>query len=161
MFQVTDLQACEPGELFRDKPEDVTVTVQPGHDSMGFNRVTVEAPTKARLIAFVVDNWGDDDLEWIDEWVVDRIETVPRAAAPYVGSTFLMRVLPDGPTSEPKVTEKGDLICPACGNDDLGVWADDGEADLGDWFKCDDCGVDGALVRVDDVDTTQNGKEVN
>jgi hypothetical protein len=63
----------------------------------------------------------------------------------------------------PDVTERGDLRCPVCGHDDLSLWAEDGEADLADWWDCQKygggCGADGALVQADDPTKTQNGME--
>jgi len=50
--------------------------------------------------------------------------------------------------------------CPICGCGLTSQWADDGEADLADWFACDEpdgCGATGALVRADDITRTQNG----
>ena len=45
--------------------------------------------------------------------------------------------------------------CPSCGATDVGAWADDGEADLADWWECGRCGADGAVIRPDGL--TQNG----
>lgn len=65
----------------------------------------------------------------------------------------------------PVVNRHGDLICPCCGNDDLSLWADDGEADLADWWECPTwdgrgCGASGALVKTKKIMETQNGLEV-
>lgn len=64
----------------------------------------------------------------------------------------------------PVLNRHGDLRCPACRHDDIAVWADDGEADLGDWWDCQTsmggCGAEGALVRAKDIFKTQNGLAV-
>jgi hypothetical protein len=39
--------------------------------------------------------------------------------------------------------------CPACGNDDVDAWADDGEADEADWWECKRCGCSGAFLHTD------------
>lgn len=58
---------------------------------------------------------------------------------------------------EPVENEWG-FVCPECGTDDeLGSWADDGEAHLADWWQCDHCHIGGAVVRTDDPELTQNG----
>jgi hypothetical protein len=79
MFQVTDLQACEPMELFRDKPAGIALRFDAELDSMGFDRVTVAAADRDALIDFVRDNWGNDEETggWFTEYVLDRIEDVP------------------------------------------------------------------------------------
>lgn len=53
------------------------------------------------------------------------------------------------------------VLCPWCGRVLDGSWADDGEADLADWFDCSEqhggCGAVGSFVRADDTGVTQNG----
>jgi len=64
----------------------------------------------------------------------------------------------------PVTNRHGDLLCPACGHDDLSQWADDGEADLADWWECQHygggCGATGALVQAKKIGLTQNGLKV-
>lgn len=61
----------------------------------------------------------------------------------------------------PVLNRHGDLKCPACGHDDISLWADDGEADLADWWDCQTsmggCGAEGALVQAKAINLTQNG----
>lgn len=38
-------------------------------------------------------------------------------------------------------------ICPECGSDDLGLWADDGEHPLASWWECYTCEAHGAVVH--------------
>lgn len=75
-------------------------------------------------------------------------------------TTFMLR-LSDDRIFDPTLTPTGDLCCPICFNDDLSVWADDGEAELADWFDCQismgGCGTTGALVQPSNVDVTLNG----
>jgi hypothetical protein len=56
------------------------------------------------------------------------------------------------------------IHCPSCGHWDVAMWADDGEADLADWWKCETfsggCGATGAVVSDPDHSVTQNGKKV-
>ena len=48
--------------------------------------------------------------------------------------------------------------CPTCGNPDLDAWADDGESDSADWWKCARCGCSGAFLHTDQSkNTTPNG----
>ena len=47
--------------------------------------------------------------------------------------------------------------CPACGSERLQSWADDGEADLADWWECSQCGEGGAVLDDTDPARTQNG----
>jgi hypothetical protein len=60
--------------------------------------------------------------------------------------------------------EKGVIPCPVCSHWDVAMWADDGEADLADWWKCETfsggCGATGAVVMDPDHSVTQNGKKV-
>ena len=66
--------------------------------------------------------------------------------------------LPGGGTIvEPTIDSNDFTVCPHCGNEDIGMWADDGEADLADWMDCHQCGLEAALVKRDDIDHTQNG----
>lgn len=81
-------------------------------------------------------------------------------------SDFLMTLDGDPglPPCSPVVDADGDLHCPICGRDDLDQWADDGEADLADWWTCNadrgGCGSHGALVLASDPTRTQNGLAV-
>lgn len=60
--------------------------------------------------------------------------------------------------------DEGDVLCPKCGHDDVAMWADDGEADAADWWKCETfsggCGADGAVVSAATPTRTQNGLPV-
>jgi len=67
-----------------------------------------------------------------------------------------------GDTSNEAVyNDLGDPLCPVCQHDDVAMWADDGEADLADWFACQKhsggCGVNGAVVYMADITKTLNG----
>jgi hypothetical protein len=75
MFTVDYLQAVEPD--FLGKPAGIVVTLDEELDSQGFNRVTVEGPTREAVIEYVRENWGDDDADWFQEYVVDRVREVP------------------------------------------------------------------------------------
>jgi len=70
-YTVDYLQAVEPEEL--ESVEGITVTVEPELDSMGFNRVSVEGDSREAVIDYVRSQWGDDDRDWFNEWVVGRI----------------------------------------------------------------------------------------
>ena len=63
----------------------------------------------------------------------------------------------------PSFNKEGDLNCPCCGHDDVAMWADDGEADLADWWQCETftggCGSTGAVMQLNKR-LTQNGLEV-
>lgn len=74
-FVVRDLQAIDPSELSQQPGIGHEVTVE--RDSMGFPRVDVYGPSRAVLIEYVRDNWGEDDPEWFAEHVEGRVETVP------------------------------------------------------------------------------------
>jgi len=86
-------------------------------------------------------------------------------------TSFVLRVaseLPGGgtiiePTLKPQKVNGGVedfLVCPHCGNDDIGMWADDGEADDADYMDCHQCGIECELVRRDDHTLTVNGIKV-
>jgi len=72
---------------------------------------------------------------------------------------FLLRV--GNETFTPTVNADDDLICPRCGAAIESQWADDGESSEADWFHCEECKADGALVRADNPDLTQNGVPVS
>lgn len=78
-------------------------------------------------------------------------------------STF--RVQHELTVTFPILDRHGDLLCPVCRHGDLSLCADDGEADLADWWECQTynggCGASGALVQVKDNDKTQNGLSVD
>lgn len=112
-FMVDDLQAAEPGELFRPAGEmsldssfdpgeaprsgsprpGVWVAVGDELDGMGFPRIEVRASTRELLLEFVEDNWGHQiDTDWFDAHVVDRILEIggaPRLVATGVGEGLL------------------------------------------------------------------------
>lgn len=70
--------------------------------------------------------------------------------------------LTPGAILTPVVNEaSGFTTCPNCGDDIESQWAHDGESDLGDWGRCDTCGVDYALVQVGNTELTQNGVPVD
>lgn len=66
-------------------------------------------------------------------------------------------------THLPHLTEGLDDLCPACRVHVIGMWADDGEADLADWWECEKsmggCGAHGA-VMLRGAKITQNGLPV-
>ena len=70
----------------------------------------------------------------------------------------------DGEAHEMKENDEGDVLCPACGHDDVAMWADDGEADDADWFHCETfsggCGANGAVCLTSNLTRTLNGVEV-
>lgn len=76
--------------------------------------------------------------------------------APLTAPEFLITRHGQEGTLVPTFADGAWLRCPACGNDDLGQWANDGEADLADWWDCR-CGAHGALVQVARPDRTLNG----
>lgn len=55
---------------------------------------------------------------------------------------------------EVKHNDLGDPLCPACGHDDVATWADDGESDEADYWKCErfsgGCGATGLVVKDSD-----------
>ena len=63
----------------------------------------------------------------------------------------------------PELDAHGEFACPVCGHDDVGMWADDGEADLADWWQCEKfsggCGANGAVMQTT-ARLTQNGLPV-
>lgn len=72
-FRVEYLQAVEAEERpFPDVP-GVTVTIVERRDDMGFPRVDVEADDREKLIAYVREEWGDEDPEWFRDYVVARV----------------------------------------------------------------------------------------
>jgi len=71
-YLVSNIQATEPEAL--PKAQGIRVTVEPEHDSMGFNTVTIEATSREVLLAYVREHWGSGDEEWLEEWVDRRIE---------------------------------------------------------------------------------------
>lgn len=69
----------------------------------------------------------------------------------------LKMLLMSGSDLELEVPAGTHPCCPVCGNDDLGAWADDGEADLADWWDCTNCGTYGAFLHPMLSHVTQNG----
>ena len=69
--QVVDLDALA-GEVEHWRGR-ITVTVTTEHDSMGLPRVLIEATSEDTLVEFVRDNWGDDDSDWWQVHILDRI----------------------------------------------------------------------------------------
>ena len=155
MYSVTDLQACEPAAL--TKAEGVTVALSRELDSMGFHRADVFAQTREALLAYVVENWGDDSTTggWYSEWVLARVEEIGGDAILYRTEDGIYHVPEESPRSVM------DSLCPACGHWDVSGWADDGEADLADYWECQShtggCGRTGEIVFVADPTKTQNG----
>lgn len=51
--------------------------------------------------------------------------------------------------------------CPACGHRGVSMWAEDGEADLADYWQCvpglGGCGASGAILKEGSTTLTQNG----
>lgn len=43
--------------------------------SHGFPHVTIEGPSREAVIEFIREQWTDQDGEWFQRWVVDRVET--------------------------------------------------------------------------------------
>ena len=76
VYYVDDLQAAEP-EALPDSPDanGVEWTVLPGLDTMGLPRVMVAGPTRESVIAFVREHWSDDDAEWFQTYIVDRVRS--------------------------------------------------------------------------------------
>lgn len=124
MYRVTALQAVEPDELFRNKPESVTVDVSDELDGMGFNTVTITAPTEGEVFAFVLNNWGDDAATggWFTEHVVRRLERVDAVPQPTV------YVVID--ESACTIDERGEVL-------ETVTWGTDGKPDWTDAGICD------------------------
>jgi hypothetical protein len=75
-----------------------------------------------------------------------------------MAATFKIRRSDTGEVSPPlpsKVSPSG-FACPNCKREDVSSWADDGEADLADYWQCEDCATEGEVV-LPDGRTTQNG----
>ena len=70
-FYVNDLQAVEPDEL--EPADGIEVVLDDELDGMGFNRVTVYGPTPEDVVEYVRREWGDEDPEWFEEYVVARV----------------------------------------------------------------------------------------
>ena len=70
----------------------------------------------------------------------------------------------DGVACAFRSNDDGDVLCPCCGHDDVGLWADDGEADDADWFQCEKfsggCGASGAVCLSSNLTRTLNGVAV-
>jgi hypothetical protein len=148
------LQAVEHEHL--PTVDGIRVEVEPGLDDMGFHRVSVFGPSREAVIDYVRENWGDDDEEWFVDYVVDRVGEL---------HDFLVQVEATGEVFPPAVDDRGDLHCPVCDQVlTMSQWADDGEADLADWWDCQTygggCGAKGALVVASDPTLTQNGLPV-
>lgn len=73
VYFVDDIQAVEPDELPKP-PKGVEVDVAEDLDSMGFPRVTVYGPTREAVIEYVREGWGDDDADWFQTYIVDRVQ---------------------------------------------------------------------------------------
>lgn len=83
-YVVEDLQAVEPDALLAPSREQgVSVLLHDGLDSMGFNRVSLAAPTLGGLLAFVRDNWGDDSTTggWYSEFVIGGVYSLAEVDA--------------------------------------------------------------------------------
>jgi hypothetical protein len=97
MFTLTDLQACEPSELTVVDGVDVDIHVET--DTMGHPRVDVTAGSRGEILAYVIDNWGMDDPDWFDEYVVARIRPLEADDDTYTyttGATVTVTVMPGG-----------------------------------------------------------------
>lgn len=46
---------------------------------MGMPRVDVSGPTRESVIEYVRENWGDDDAEWFDRYIVQRVRMLADA----------------------------------------------------------------------------------
>lgn len=73
-FMLDMLEACEP-ESLSTVGTDVTVMVEDYTlgTSSGCPCVTLTAPTRQGIIDFVRKFWGDDDGEWFQQHVVERV----------------------------------------------------------------------------------------
>jgi hypothetical protein len=73
-FVVTYLQAAE-AETLPQLP-GVVVTIVEQRDSMGLPRVDVRASSRDLLVGYVASQWGLEDPEWFQTYVLDRIEVL-------------------------------------------------------------------------------------
>lgn len=105
MFRVTDLQSTEPSALSHP-PDGVSLAFDVEKDSMGFDRVTVTADTPAQLLAYVEENWGDDDPQWWAEHVVARVEEVEGGFDPPDTRTILAHLNIEVPKADPRTPEQ-------------------------------------------------------
>lgn len=74
MYEVDDLQACEPDEL--TLVAGIRVVIADELDSQGFPRATVIGPTRKAVLDYCGVNWGGSDDDWFQEWVVERVRPV-------------------------------------------------------------------------------------
>jgi hypothetical protein len=82
-FLLTYLQCVEVETLPTDGP--VVVDVERDRDDFGFPRVDLLCGDRDELIAYVREHWGEEDPEWFQTYVVERIE---RIGGPVVGQTW-------------------------------------------------------------------------
>lgn len=70
-YVVDDLQAADPDAL--SAVAGITVETVDHADSMGLPRVAVSGPTRAAVLAYVRENWGDSDAVWFRDHVEGRV----------------------------------------------------------------------------------------
>lgn len=134
-YFVDDLEAVEPDELDRTV-EGIRITTVP--NDRGFSSATVEGPTREAVLDYVRSQWGDDDQDWFQTWVVDRILTCddppppPASVAPRDHEAEILChvniTLPVGSTASAEQIER--LIDGAL---EVGLESDD----LSDWCEFD------------------------
>lgn len=78
----------------------------------------------------------------------------------YVTGMTTQRITHQGVIITAELDDTYGIHCPACGSDDVGQWADDGEADSADYWECEDCHAHGAMLGDDGI-VTPNGITVD
>src|SRR5262245_11458551 len=73
MFHIEGIQATEPSALF-DLPGGIGLNVRPERDTQGFYTVDLVGEDREDLIAFLVDNWGDDAAT--GGWTSEQIQRI-------------------------------------------------------------------------------------
>lgn len=70
MFEVNGLQAVDVSALPRNRGVEV---LESGPDTFGIPCVTLSAPTREILVAYIVRYWGDEDLETTTSRIVEVV----------------------------------------------------------------------------------------
>jgi len=82
VYFVSDLEACETDALPASDPDGIEwqiTTTGAERSAQGISSgcplVEVYGPSKAAVVEFVRKHWGDDDSEWFQTYIVDRVES--------------------------------------------------------------------------------------
>jgi hypothetical protein len=136
---------------------------RPGYGFDVWDDVTSTALENAYTTGFATpDEAVAGALRWLTAHglVTGKERDIIAAAVHWLGVPLLRGPVNFVPTDD-HLSPEGDLRCPVCGSERT-QWADDGEADLADWWECmnPNCGCEGALLSATDATQTQNGLAV-